>query len=107
MKSWHEDVVRRLRYVEQHHDKVAAFGGVAAEQHMRMQTTAVDAMVLLRALADLHALVSRVQTHGGSIVCSSQLTREQIAIALAADRVLVTEDGICLVYVPGPKVPTP
>lgn len=40
--------------------------------------------------------------HGGSIVSSAAMTPHQIVIAQAADRMLVTPDGLGFVYVPGP-----
>jgi len=40
---------------------------------------------------------------GGSIVSSAAMTATQIAIARAADRMLVTPDGYGFVYIPGPR----
>src|SRR5574343_1495388 len=40
---------------------------------------------------------------GGSIVSSAAMTARQIAIARAADRMLVTPDGYGFLYVPGPR----
>lgn len=39
--------------------------------------------------------------NGGNIVCTAAMTVEQIAIARAADRLLVDADGIGYAYVPG------
>jgi len=44
----------------------------------------------------------RTATAGGSIVSSAAMTPTQIAIARAANRMLVTPDGHGFIYVPGP-----
>lgn len=49
----------------------------------------------------LRSFLRRTAT-GGSIVSSSAMTPTQIAIARAADRMLVMPDGLGFVYVPGP-----
>lgn len=49
------------------------------------------------------AFLRRTAMTGGSIVSSAAMTATQIAIARAADRMLVTPDGYGFVYVPGPR----
>jgi hypothetical protein len=44
----------------------------------------------------------RRTARGGSVVSSAAMTPWQIAIARAADRMLVAPDGLGFVYVPGP-----
>lgn len=56
---------------------------------------------LVRELEEIRAFVRRTAL-GGSIVSSAAMTPAQIAIARAADRMLVTPDGYGYVYVPGP-----
>jgi hypothetical protein len=52
---------------------------------------------------EARAFLRRTAMSGGSIVSSSAMTAQQIAIARAADRLLVTPDGYGFVYVPGPE----
>lgn len=40
--------------------------------------------------------------HGGTIVSTADLTPEEVALARAADRLLVLADGLGFVYLPGP-----
>ena len=52
---------------------------------------------------EARAFLRRTAMTGGSIVSSAAMTAQQIAIARAADRMLVTPDGYGFVYVPGPR----
>ena len=58
---------------------------------------------LIRERDEARAFLRRTAMTGGSIVSSAAMTATQIAIARAADRMLVTPDGYGFVYVPGPK----
>ncbi len=58
---------------------------------------------LVRERDEAWALLRRTAIAGGSIVSSAAMTAQQIAIARAADRMLVTPDGYGFVYVPGPR----
>lgn len=58
---------------------------------------------LVRELEEARAFLRRTAMSGGSIVSSAAMTVTQIAIARAADRLLVTPDGYGFVYVPGPR----
>ena len=58
---------------------------------------------LVRELEETRAFLRRTAMAGGSIVSSASMTPRQIAIARAADRMLVTPDGYGFVYVPGPR----
>lgn len=57
-----------------------------------------EAARLRAALEEVRAFLRRTAT-GGSIVSTTAMTARQIAIARAADRVLVTPDGLGFVYV--------
>ncbi len=57
---------------------------------------------LIRERDEARAFLRRTAMTGGSIVSSAAMTATQIAIARAADRMLVTPDGYGFVYVPGP-----
>jgi hypothetical protein len=50
----------------------------------------------------LRSFLRRTATAGGTIVSSATMTPTQIAIARAANRMLVMPDGYGFVYVPGP-----
>lgn len=56
-----------------------------------------------RDLEEARAFLRRTAMTGGSIVSSAAMTATQIAIARAADRMLVMPDGYGFVYVPGPR----
>lgn len=58
---------------------------------------------LVRERDEAWAFLRRTAMTGGSIVSSAAMTAQQIAIARAADRMLVTPDGYGFVYVPGPR----
>lgn len=58
---------------------------------------------LVRQRDEAWAFLRRTAMTGGSIVSSAAMTAQQIAIARAADRMLVTPDGYGFVYVPGPR----
>ena len=58
---------------------------------------------LVRERDEALAFLRRTAMTGGSIVSSAAMTAQQIAIAQAADRMLVTADGYGFVYVPGPR----
>lgn len=58
---------------------------------------------MARDLEEARAFLRRTAMTGGSIVSSAAMTATQIAIARAADRMLVTPDGYGFVYVPGPR----
>ncbi len=58
---------------------------------------------LVRERDEARAFLRRTAMTGGSIVSSAAMTATQIAIARAADRVLVMPDGYGFVYVPGPR----
>lgn len=56
-----------------------------------------------RELEEARAFLRRTAMEGGSIVSSAAMTPTQIAIARAADRMLVMPDGYGFVYIPGPR----
>lgn len=56
-----------------------------------------------RDLEEARAFLRQTAMAGGSIVSSASMTPRQIAIARAADRMLVMPDGYGFVYVPGPR----
>lgn len=58
---------------------------------------------LVRERDEARAFLRRTAMTGGSIVSSAAMTETQIAIARAADRMLVTPDGYGFVYIPGPR----
>ena len=58
---------------------------------------------LVRERDEARAFLRRTAMTGGSIVSSAAMTATQIAIARAADRMLVTPDGHGFVYIPGPR----
>jgi hypothetical protein len=58
---------------------------------------------LVRERDEARAFLRRTAMTGGSIVSSAAMTATQIAIARAADRMLVTPDGYGFVYIPGPR----
>ena len=58
---------------------------------------------LVRQRDEAWAFLRRTAMTGGSIVSSAAMTAQQIAIARAADRMIVTPDGYGFVYVPGPR----
>ena len=58
---------------------------------------------IMRERDEALAFLRRTAMKGGSIVSSAAMTAQQIAIAQAADRMLVTADGYGFVYVPGPR----
>ena len=58
---------------------------------------------LVRERDEARAFLRRTAMTGGSIVSSAAMTATQIAIARAADRMLVMPDGYGFVYVPGPR----
>ena len=58
---------------------------------------------LVRQRDEAWAFLRRTAMTGGSIVSSAAMTARQIAIARAADRMLVTPDGYGFLYVPGPR----
>ena len=58
---------------------------------------------LVRERDEAWSFLRRTANAGGSIVSSAAMTAQQIAIARAADRMLVTPDGYGFVYVPGPR----
>lgn len=58
---------------------------------------------LARERDEAWAFLRRAAMGGGSIVSSAAMTAQQIAIARAADRMLVMPDGYGFVYVPGPR----
>lgn len=61
-----------------------------------------DAKAVVEEVKNLRRFLART-AHGGSIVSSAALTPQQIAIARASDRMLVTPDGYGFVYVPRAK----
>lgn len=71
--------------------------------NMRVEEV-VDALrVAIRERDESQAFFRRTAMTGGSIVSSVAMTETQIAIARAADRMIVTTDGYGFVYVPGPR----
>ncbi len=58
---------------------------------------------LVRERDEARDFLRRTAMTGGSIVSSAAMTATQIAIAQAADRMLVTPDGYGSVYIPGPR----
>lgn len=68
----------------------------------RVIAQARRALTLESDLAQLRAFIGHV-ADGGSIVSTAAMTPTQIAVARAAERMFVTQDGLGFVYVPGPR----
>lgn len=66
-----------------------------------IRVLAARALTLESDLAQLRAFIGHV-ADGGSIVSTAAMTPTQIAVARAAERMFVTQDGLGFVYVPGP-----
>ena len=76
-------------------------GGRVAEIAREMLAEEKRADTAEARVADLESFLART-AHGGSIVSSAALTYEQLSVARAADRMMVTSAGLGFVYVAGP-----
>jgi len=86
----------------------ATFAPKVNNASARQESEARDAILelvtnLVRERDEALAFLRRTATTGGSIVSSAAMTPTQIAVADAADRMLVMSDGCGFVYVPESK----